>query len=112
MAYFGQLPWHGLGTALEEADLYDLPAASKKAGLDWEVELAPLVTADTQAKVAHRAVRRTSDSKVLGVVGPRYAPYRTRTPSPGSSRSSTPKRRRCTRLVACVAGAGCGFSPS
>lgn len=74
MAYFGQLPWHGLGTALEEADLYDWPAASKKAGLDWEVELAPLVTADTQAKVAHRAVRRTSDSKVLGVVGPRYAP--------------------------------------
>ena len=74
MAYFGQLPWHGLGTALEEGDLYDWPAASKKAGLDWEVELAPLITADTQAKVAHRAVRRTSDSKVLGVVGPRYAP--------------------------------------
>jgi phage/plasmid-like protein (TIGR03299 family) len=74
MAYFGQLPWHGLGTALEEGDLYDWPSASKKAGLDWEVELAPLITADTQAKVAHRAVRRTSDSKVLGVVGPRYAP--------------------------------------
>ncbi len=74
MAYFGQLPWHVLGTALEEADLYDWPSASKKAGLDWEVELAPLVTADTQAKVTHRAVRRTSDSKVLGVVGPRYAP--------------------------------------
>jgi phage/plasmid-like protein (TIGR03299 family) len=74
MAYFGQLPWHGLGTGLEEGDLYDWPAASKKAGLDWEVELAPLITADTQAKVTHRAVRRTSDSKVLGVVGPRYAP--------------------------------------
>jgi phage/plasmid-like protein (TIGR03299 family) len=74
MAYFGQLPWHGLGTALEEADLYDWPSASKKAGLDWTVDLVPLVTADTQAKVAHRAVRRTSDSKVLGVVGPRYAP--------------------------------------
>jgi phage/plasmid-like protein (TIGR03299 family) len=59
---------------LEEGDLYDWPAASKKAGLDWEVELVPLITADTQAQVAHRAVRRTSDSKVLGVVGPRYAP--------------------------------------
>jgi phage/plasmid-like protein (TIGR03299 family) len=74
MAYFGELPWHRLGTALEEADLYDWPTASRKAGLDWEVELVPLVTADTQAQVAHRAVRRTSDSRVLGVVGPRYAP--------------------------------------
>ena len=82
MAYFGQLPWHGLGTALDEADLYDWPAASKKAGLDWDVELVPLVTADTQAKVDHRAVRRTSDAKVLGVVGPRYA----RPPEPGRLR--------------------------
>jgi phage/plasmid-like protein (TIGR03299 family) len=73
MAYFGQVPWHRLGTALEEADLYDWPTASKKAGLDWEVELVPLVTADTQAQVTHRAVRRTSDARVLGVVGPRYA---------------------------------------
>jgi phage/plasmid-like protein (TIGR03299 family) len=36
------------------------------------VELTPLVTADTQAKVEHRAVRRKSDGRVLGVVGPRY----------------------------------------
>jgi phage/plasmid-like protein (TIGR03299 family) len=75
MAYFGELPWHRLGTALEEADLYDWPSASRKAGLDWEVELVSLVTADEkQSKVDHRAVRRTSDDKVLGVVGPRYAP--------------------------------------
>jgi phage/plasmid-like protein (TIGR03299 family) len=74
MAFFGALPWHRLGTALEETDIYDWPSASKKAGLDWEVELVPLVTADAQTQVAHRAVRRTSDSKVLGVVGPRYAP--------------------------------------
>jgi phage/plasmid-like protein (TIGR03299 family) len=74
MAFFGALPWHRLGTALEETDLYDWPTASKKAGLDWEVELVPLVTADTQAQVTHRAVRRRSDARVLGVVGPRYAP--------------------------------------
>jgi phage/plasmid-like protein (TIGR03299 family) len=74
MAFFGELPWHRLGTALEEADLYDWQAASRKAGLDWEVELVPLLTADTQARVTHRAVRRTSDARVLGVVGPRYAP--------------------------------------
>jgi phage/plasmid-like protein (TIGR03299 family) len=73
MTYFGQLPWHGLGTALEEADLYDWPSASVKAGLNWEAELVPLVTADNQAKVEHRAVRRKTDDRVLGVVGPRYA---------------------------------------
>jgi phage/plasmid-like protein (TIGR03299 family) len=74
LAYFGGLPWHRLGTALEEGDLYDWPSASRKAGLDWEVELVPLVTADTQARVTHRAVRRTSDGRVLGIVGPRYTP--------------------------------------
>jgi phage/plasmid-like protein (TIGR03299 family) len=78
MAYFGELPWHRLGTALGEADLYDWPSAGRKAGLDWEVELVPLLTADTQAQVTHRAVRRTSDARVLGVVGPRYAPLQNR----------------------------------
>jgi phage/plasmid-like protein (TIGR03299 family) len=78
MAYFGGLPWHRLGTALEEGDIYDWPSASRKAGLDWEVELVPLITADTQAQVTHRAVRRTSDARVLGVVGPRYAPLQNR----------------------------------
>jgi phage/plasmid-like protein (TIGR03299 family) len=74
MAFFGQVPWHGLGTVLNAADQYDWPSAARKAGLDWEVELVPLVTADTQVKVDHRAVRRTSDGRVLGVVGPRYHP--------------------------------------
>jgi phage/plasmid-like protein (TIGR03299 family) len=66
------LPWHGLGTPLDEGDLYNWPSASAKAGLNWEAELVPLVTADTQAKVEHRAVRRKTDGRVLGVVGPRY----------------------------------------
>jgi phage/plasmid-like protein (TIGR03299 family) len=74
MAYFGSTPWHGLGSPLEEADLYDWEKAAVKAGLDWEVELAPLVTADTQARVDHRAVRRKTDGRILGIVGPRYAP--------------------------------------
>ncbi len=78
MAYFGERPWHGLGTTLDEADLCDWPSACRRAGLDWEVELVPLVAADTWAGVAHRAVRRTSDSRVLGVVGPRYAPLQNR----------------------------------
>lgn len=78
MAFFGNTPWHGLGTPLEEADLYDWQRACVKSGLDWEVELTPLVTADTQAKVTHRGVRRKSDGRILGVVGPRYHPLQNR----------------------------------
>jgi phage/plasmid-like protein (TIGR03299 family) len=72
MAYFGKVPWHGLGTVLEEADLYSWPAACEKAGLAWDVELVPLMTSDTQAKVESKAVRRTSDGHILGTVGPRF----------------------------------------
>lgn len=78
IAYFGATPWHRLGTPLADGDVYDWPAACDKAGLAWDVELAPLVAADTHAPVEHRAVRRTSDQKVLGVVGPRYSPLQNR----------------------------------
>jgi phage/plasmid-like protein (TIGR03299 family) len=72
IAFAGATPWHHLGVRLTDEDLYDWPRVCRKAGLEWNVELTPLVTADTQAKVAHRAVRRTSDGRVLGVVGPRF----------------------------------------
>ena len=72
MAYFGKTPWHQLGTPLTTEDLYDWKRACVKAGLDWKVELTPLVTADTQAKVEHKAVRRNIDGRILGVVGPKY----------------------------------------
>ena len=74
MTFAGQTPWHGLGTALAEADLYDWPNACTRAGLDWGVEMVPLVTHDSQTKVDRRAVRRTSDGRILGTVGPRYCP--------------------------------------
>jgi len=72
MAYFGATPWHKLGTPLTTDDLYDWQSACVKSGLDWEAELVPLLTADTQAKVEHQAVRRKSDNRILGVVGPKY----------------------------------------
>jgi phage/plasmid-like protein (TIGR03299 family) len=78
MAYFQQTPWHGLGTALDEGDLYDWPKTCEKAGLAWDVELVPLVTADTQAQVTHKAVRRKTDGRTLGVVGPRFYPLQNR----------------------------------
>jgi phage/plasmid-like protein (TIGR03299 family) len=72
MAYFGQAPWHGLGTPLQEDDLYDWQKACVTAGLDWEAERVPLVTADCQTKVDHVAIRRKSDGRILGTVGARY----------------------------------------
>jgi phage/plasmid-like protein (TIGR03299 family) len=78
MAFAGATPWHGLGTRLTEEDLYDWPRACDKAGLSWDVELVPLVTADTNAQVAHKGVRRTSDGHILGVVGPRYCALQNR----------------------------------
>ena len=74
MAFFGKPPWHGLGTVLDDADCYGWTAAAKKAGLDWQVELVPLQTADTNVAVAHKGVRRSTDNKLLGVVGPRFIP--------------------------------------
>ncbi len=77
-AYFGKAPWHGLGTVLAEGDLHDWPAACGKAGLSWDVELTALVARDTNAEVAHRGVRRSTDGRILGVVGPRYCPLQNR----------------------------------
>jgi phage/plasmid-like protein (TIGR03299 family) len=78
MAYAQKTPWHGLGVTLETEDLYDWPRTCAKAGLDWAVELAPLQTADTLAAVDHKAVRRLTDGRTLGVVGPHYTPLQNR----------------------------------
>ena len=72
MAFAGAKPWHGLGHELSENDLYDWESACKKSGLDWQADLVPLVTSDTNTEVDHRAVRRNTDGRILGVVGPRY----------------------------------------
>jgi hypothetical protein len=67
MAYVGDLPWHGLGTKVEQ----DLTPGDfqKVAGLDWTVEKQPLVTA-TGVKIKNKeALVRTSDNSVLDVVG-------------------------------------------
>lgn len=74
MAYAGATPWHGLGVRVSEPAKRDYRRMLVEAGLDWQVQLAPLQTIDTQAPVRHRAVRRTIDGRILGVVGPVYQP--------------------------------------
>lgn len=75
MAYYGIRPWHGLGTELEN------PATAQEAiaaaGLDYEVDLRPLYTRDSQGDYStmvpnHRATVNVENDQVLGVVGRYY----------------------------------------
>ena len=85
MFYHGEVPWHGLGTKLEN------PATSKEAlvaaGLDWEVGLMPVFTkvpvaVDKDSKVTakqielpnFKAVVRNTDNRVYNIVHNRYTP--------------------------------------
>ncbi|HWD40094.1 MAG TPA: DUF932 domain-containing protein [Fimbriimonas sp.] len=72
IAYFGQAPWHGLGRRL------DNPATAQEAitaaGLDYEVSLKPMFTAEGMEVPKRRAVVREDTRVVLGGVGPDYVP--------------------------------------
>lgn len=68
------VPWHGLGTAVEEAPTSI--DAIRLAGLDWEVEARDVKTSDADGNSIIipncKANVRTSDNKVLGLVTDRY----------------------------------------
>ena len=72
MAYFGETPWHQLGTKLDE------PATSAEAitaaGLNYRAELTPLVTENGTPVPTRKAVVRSDTKQVLGVVGNTYVP--------------------------------------
>ena len=79
MFYFGQKPWHGLGTELPE--LATSVQALQAAHLDWNVELRPCLTSvqnegnDEIIEIADKkVVVRTDSNLVLGVVGSQYTP--------------------------------------
>lgn len=63
-------PWHGLGTAVEEAP--NSKEALKLAGLDWTVDSRPIFTDNGIEIPGYRANTRSSDNKVLGIVGNKY----------------------------------------
>lgn len=79
MMYYGEIPWHGLGTRLQK------PATSEEAiisaGLDWEVVKKPVyVKLDKrfQVKDTFAMVRKDkwqrNECDILGVVGKNYTP--------------------------------------
>ena len=71
MAFFGEVPWHGLGNPLDGTETTE--DVMIKAGLDWSVKTEPLFRANGEEVKAQASVRESDDS-VLGVVGPRWTP--------------------------------------
>jgi len=72
MMYAGEVPWHGLGTRLDEPATAD--KAMEAAGLDYQVQLQPLSTDEGIPIPKRKAVVRTDSNQVLGVVGSSYQP--------------------------------------
>jgi len=72
MMYAGEVPWHGLGTKLDE------PATAVQAidaaGLNYQVELRSMSTNDGIPVPKRKAVVRDDNNEVLGVVGSSYQP--------------------------------------
>jgi phage/plasmid-like protein (TIGR03299 family) len=81
MAYTNQVPWHGLGFKIEKAPTPQ--AMLKAAKLDWSVDRRPLASASRDSEFVSEfdipvddfaALVRSSDNRVLDVVGSRYQP--------------------------------------
>lgn len=66
-----QTPWHRLGKVVYQAP--NAEEAINLAGLNWQVNLKPLFTEDG-VKVKNRAVVRSDNNDVLGVVGKDWTP--------------------------------------
>lgn len=65
-----QVPWHGLGTQVDEAPTSK--DALRLAGLDWEVKQNPVFTESGFEIPNYKANVRSSDNTVLGIVTDRY----------------------------------------
>jgi phage/plasmid-like protein (TIGR03299 family) len=78
MMYVGDKPWHGLGVSIPEKKRLSVYEALLAAGLDWNVELRHLYTEGSQGEgigiLDHHCTCRTTDNRVLGIVGRDYTP--------------------------------------
>src|SRR5271157_2061778 len=72
MAYFGESPWHKLGTKLENPAT--AAAAIEAAGLNYNVELVPLFTQAGLHVPRCQGVIRSDTNQILGTVGQGYTP--------------------------------------
>ena len=72
MAYAGETPWHGLG--VEVGDDLMPNQMMEAAGLDWTVEKQTLVTSEGHPIPEKKGLVRSSDNKVLDIVGNDWNP--------------------------------------
>ncbi len=75
MAYAGEVPWHGLGTKVDEG--IDADEFLVAAGLDWTVDQYPVHTrvGEEEIEVPNRfALVRSSDNKVMTVTSKNWHP--------------------------------------
>jgi phage/plasmid-like protein (TIGR03299 family) len=77
MAYTNEVPWHGLGEYV--ADAPSVRGMLKTAKIDWKVERKPMTLEDGSGVDGFAALVRSSDNKVLDVVGSRYQPVQNET---------------------------------
>lgn len=64
------VPWHGLGTAVENTPTSK--EAIRLAGLDWEVEGKPIFDSEGKQIKGYVANTRSTDNSVLGIVTNKY----------------------------------------
>lgn len=75
VAYAGDIPWYGFGNPVSPG--IGTEEMINEAGLNWMADLQPLITTVNGKQIAvdsHKAVVRSSDGRVLGVVGSMYRP--------------------------------------
>lgn len=66
MMYVGATPWHRLGTKLDNPPT--TAEAMVAAGLNWTVDMVPVMTDDGTMCRGFKAVQRSTDGRVLGVL--------------------------------------------
>lgn len=70
MVYVREVPWHGLGTRVEEA--MTSKEALELSGLNWTIESLPVFDVRGNEIKGYKANTRNSDNKVMGIVSNRY----------------------------------------
>ena len=86
MAYFGETPWHRLGTKLDEPATAAI--AINAAGLNYDADLVPIYTVSGTPVPQRRAVVRSDSRESWGSLASPMCLYKIEMPSGSSIHSS------------------------